>query len=211
MNKLYEFTSFDSASIQLEEQTNAKGGKDLYMSGLFIQGDVRNQNQRVYPMNEIARAVESVNQRLQKGESVLGELDHPEELSINLDRVSHIITGMWLEGANGNGKLKIMPTPMGEIVSTLLTSGAKLGVSSRGSGNVSHDGQVSDFDIVTVDIVAQPSAPDAYPKTIYESLFNMRGGAMVHETARGAVHGDPKANKYLKKDILKFIDELNRM
>jgi hypothetical protein len=114
---------------------------------------------------------------------------------------------MWMSGRDGHGKLKIVATPMGNIIRTLLESGAKLGVSSRGSGNVDDGGQVSEFEIVTVDIVAQPSAPEAYPRTIYESLFNMKGGATMFETAR-AVNHDPKAQKYLDKDILQFIKEL---
>ena len=117
-----------------------------------------------------------------------GELDHPEELQINLDRVSHIITEMSCDGSNGLGKLKVIDTPMGNIAKALLKAGAKLGVSSRGSGNVNESGRVSDFDIVTVDIVAQPSAPDAYPKTIYESLFNMRGGSMIYDIAKDYTH-----------------------
>ena len=186
---------------------SSKDGKDLLMKGIFIQGDMRNQNQRIYPVQEISTAVQSVEERIRGGQSVLGELDHPEELSINLDRVSHIITNMWMEGNDGHGTLKLLPTPTGNIARSLLTAGAKLGVSSRGSGNVGHDGTVSEFDIVTVDIVAQPSAPDAFPKTIYESLFNMQGGAAIHRLAEASVH-DPLAEKYLHKDIIKFIKEL---
>jgi hypothetical protein len=137
----------------------------------------------------------------------MGELDHPEELQINLDRVSHIITDMHCEDANGLGKLKIIDTPMGNIARALLTAGANLGVSSRGSGNVNESGKVSDFDIVTVDIVAQPSAPDAYPKTIYESLFNMQGGASLFDTAK-ALTVDKSAEKHLMKAITGFINEL---
>lgn len=204
-NKLYEYTSYDDAKLIVE---SSKDGRDLKMKGIFIQGDVKNQNQRVYPLREIGNAVKMVNEKIHTGESVMGELDHPEELSINLDRVSHLITEMWMDGADGHGTLKIVPTPMGEIVKTLINSGAKLGVSSRGSGNVQDNGEVSDFEIVTVDIVAQPSAPDAYPRTIYESLFNMKGGSQVFETARGVIHNDPIAHKYLQKDIIKFIKEL---
>lgn len=185
----------------------SEDGKDLFMAGLFIQGDVKNQNGRVYPKDEIQKAVESVRSRLSKGETVMGELDHPEELQINLDRVSHIITDMHCDESNGLGKLKIIDTPMGNIARALLKAGAKLGVSSRGSGNVNESGKVSDFDIVTVDIVAQPSAPDAYPKTIYESLFNMRGGAVIHDTA-GALTHDKSAEKHLMKEITKLINEL---
>jgi hypothetical protein len=206
-NKLYEFLSFDKAHVQILEEANAHGGKDMCMKGIFIQGDVRNQNQRVYPVREIARAVNSITEKLGSGQSVMGELDHPEELAINLDRVSHLITEMWMDGADGYGKLKIIPTPMGNIVKTLLQSGAKLGVSSRGSGNVGDDGAVSEFEIITVDIVAQPSAPNAFPRTIYESLFNMRGGAMVMGTAREALT-EASAQKQLVKDLHRFIQEL---
>lgn len=207
-NKLYEYLSFDKAHVQLlEEDNKMTGGKDLCMKGIFIQGDVRNQNRRVYPVREIARAVKSITEKLSAGQSVMGELDHPEELSINLDRVSHLITEMWMDGADGYGKLKIIPTPMGNIVKTLLQSGAKLGVSSRGSGNVSDSGEVSDFEIITVDIVAQPSAPNAFPRTIYESLFNMKGGAGVMDTARYALT-EAAAQKQLVKDIQRLIEEL---
>ena len=207
-NKLYEYLSFDKAHVQLlEEDNKMTGGKDLCMKGIFIQGDVRNQNQRVYPVREIGRAVKSITEKLSAGQSVMGELDHPEELSINLDRVSHLITEMWMDGADGYGKLKIVPTPMGNIVKTLLQSGAKLGVSSRGSGNVDDSGAVSDFEIITVDIVAQPSAPNAFPRTIYESLFNMRGGASVMNTARSALT-EAAAQKQLVKDLSRLIKEL---
>tara|TARA_B100000963_G_scaffold359619_2_gene387451 strand:- start:7618 stop:8226 length:609 start_codon:yes stop_codon:yes gene_type:complete len=196
----------EQSQIQLMESND---GKDLYMQGLFIQGDVKNQNGRVYPKDEIKRAVENVTSRLNNGETVMGELDHPEELQINLDRVSHIITEMMCNDANGMGKLKVIDTPMGNIARALLKAGAKLGVSSRGSGNVNESGRVSDFDIVTVDIVAQPSAPDAYPKTIYESLFNMRGGSMIHDIAKDYTHDKTSgAKKHLDKSIIDFINEL---
>ena len=204
--KLYEYMGADQAGLRLLE---SEDGKDLVMTGLFIQGAVKNQNGRVYPKEEIRNAVESVRQRLSKGETVLGELDHPEELQINLDRVSHIITDMHMDDADGMGKLKIIDTPMGNIARSLLTAGAKLGVSSRGSGNVDGSGNVSDFDIVTVDIVAQPSAPDAYPKTIYESLFNMRGGEVIYNTASAVTH-DKSAERHLMNQITSFINELNK-
>jgi hypothetical protein len=202
--QLFEYYSPDNAQIMVESTND---GKDMVMSGLFIQGDVKNQNGRVYPKDEIVTAVESVVTRLRGGESVLGELDHPTELQINLDRVSHMITEMRVEDSNGFGKLKLLDTPMGSIAKTLLKGGAKLGVSSRGSGNVNESGRVSDFDIVTVDIVAQPSAPDAYPKAIYESLFNMRGGAVIHDVASAVTH-DKKAEIHLSRMISNFIREL---
>jgi len=112
-----------------------------------------------------------------------------------------MITQMWMDGPNGFGKLKILPTPMGQLVSTMLESGVKLGVSSRGSGNVNDmNGQVSDFEIVTVDIVAQPSAPNAYPKAIYEGMMNMRHGHKMLDIAKDA-QKDKKVQRYLREEV----------
>jgi hypothetical protein len=178
------------------------------MKGIFIQGGVKNANERIYPVSEINAAVDTLNKQIQEGYSVLGEVDHPDDLKINLDRVSHMITSMWMDGANGFGKLKILPTPMGQLVKTMLESGVKLGVSSRGSGNVSDlDGKVSDFEIITVDIVAQPSAPNAYPKAIYESLMNMKHGHKVLEIARDA-RGNKKVQNFLGEEVKRLIKEL---
>lgn len=202
---LVEQLTFDQARMQTETSNE---GKDLFMKGICIQGGVKNANQRVYPLAEIARAIETVNKQAQNGFSVLGEVDHPANLRINLDRVSHMITEMWMDGPNGYGKLKILPTPMGNLVRTMLESGVKLGVSSRGSGNVSEaTGHVSDFEIVTVDIVAQPSAPDAYPVAVYESLMNMRGGHKVLEIA-SEVNQNQRVQKYLQSEMLRLINEM---
>ena len=187
-------------------ESEGHDGKDLYMKGICIQGGLRNANQRVYPVNEIAKAVKTLNDQIAGGYSVLGEVDHPQDLRINLDRVSHMITEMWMDGPNGYGKLKILPTPMGQLIRTMLESGVKLGVSSRGSGNVQEDGsgQVSDFEIVTVDVVAQPSAPGAYPTVVYEHLMNTRGGYKAFEMAR-ELKGDPKAQKFLQEQLVNII------
>jgi len=206
---LKEHLTFDRAGMVVESTDSADGkGKDLYMKGIFIQGGVKNANQRVYPVNEIEKAVSSINEQIKGGYSVLGEVDHPDDLKINLDRVSHMITDMWMDGPCGFGKLKMLPTPMGELVKSMLTSGVKLGVSSRGSGEVNESsGHVSGFEIVTVDIVAQPSAPNAYPKAIYEGLMNMRGGAQVFEMAREASQ-DQRVQKYLKEAVKGLIKDL---
>jgi hypothetical protein len=182
--------------------------KSLYMKGIFIQGGVKNANERVYPVSEIESAVNTLNDQISEGYSVLGEVDHPDDLKINLDRVSHMITQMWMDGPNGFGKLKILPTPMGQLVSTMLESGVKLGVSSRGSGNVNDlDGRVSDFEIVTVDIVAQPSAPNAYPKAIYEGMMNMRHGHRMLDIAKDA-QTDKKVQRYLLGEVTRLIKDL---
>jgi len=208
-NFLREHLTFDQANMVVESAENSNGGKDLYLKGICIQGGVRNANQRVYPVEEIGRAVKTLNDQIQGGYSVLGEVDHPEGLNINLDRVSHMITETWMDGPNGYGKLKVLPTPMGQLVQTMLESGVKLGVSSRGSGNVSEDGSgnVSDFEIITVDVVAQPSAPGAYPTPIYEHLMNTRGGYQAYELAQ-ATREDQKAQKYLKESLLGIISGL---
>jgi len=201
---LRENLTFDQAKIVLE---STEDGKDLHLKGICIQGGVRNANQRVYPVQEISRAVNTLNDQISGGYSVLGEVDHPEGLNINLDRVSHMIKEMWMDGPNGYGKLKILPTPMGQLVKTMLESGVKLGVSSRGSGNVNEDNNVSDFEIITVDIVAQPSAPGAYPTPIYEHLMNTRGGMQAFNMAR-EVQGDVKAQKFLKESLVNIIQGL---
>ena len=209
MLNLRENLTFDQAKMVVETTENDKGGKDLFLKGICIQGCVKNANQRVYPVTEISRAVNTLNDQITGGYSVLGEVDHPEGLNINLDRVSHMITEMWMDGPNGYGKLKVLPTPMGQLVKTMLESGVKLGVSSRGSGNVMEDGsgQVSDYEIITVDVVAQPSAPGAYPTPIYEHLLNARGGYKALELAR-EVRGDNKAQKYLKESLVNIIKGL---
>jgi hypothetical protein len=205
MQVLSEHLTFDQAKVVVESSNE---GKDLYMKGICIQGNVKNANQRVYPTFEINKAVQKVSDQIAGGQSVLGEVDHPEDLKINLDRVSHMVTSMWMDGHNGYGKLKILPTPMGKLVETMLQSGVKLGVSSRGSGNVDEgSGNVSDFDMITVDVVAQPSAPNAYPTPIYESLLNMKHGHKVLEVAK-AIKEDARAQKHLKEGVIQLIRDL---
>ncbi len=202
---LKEDLTFEAARMVCESSGD---GKDLHMKGIFIQGGVKNANQRVYPVSEISKAVSTISEQLKGGYSVLGEVDHPDDLKINLDRVSHMITDMWMDGPNGFGKLKILPTPMGHLVKTMLESGVKLGVSSRGSGNVNEaTGHVSDFEIITVDVVAQPSAPSAYPKAIYEGLMNMRGGQKVFEMA-GEASADHRVQKFLREEVVRLIKDL---
>ena len=203
---LRENLTFNEARVQILHEND---GKDLYMKGICIQGGIKNANQRVYPVQEIAKATKTLNDQISSGYSVLGEVDHPDDLKINLDRVSHMITEMWMDGPNGYGKMKILPTPMGKLVETMLQSGVKLGVSSRGSGNMNEygSGEVSDFEIITVDVVAQPSAPGAYPTPIYEHLMNTKGGNMAKGLA-AEVRNDPKAQKFLKEALTNIIKDL---
>ncbi|AXH72822.1 MAG: prohead core scaffolding protein and protease [Caudoviricetes sp.] len=207
---LYEFANSDQAKILVEGggiSSDTGKPKNIYMKGIFVQGDVRNQNGRIYPFSEIRNAVQSINERIRQGESVCGESEHPEGLNINIDRISHVIEGMWMDNANGEGKLRILPTPHGQVIRTLLEEGIKLGVSSRGEGQVDSAGYVSNFSIVTVDIVMNPSAKDAVPNVVYEALRKQKNFQEIDKLSK-VVHNDPSAQKYLTSELLKIIDNL---
>lgn len=177
--------------------------KNYYLSGIMCQAEVKNGNGRIYPLTEISKAVEYVNQKITEGNYVAGELNHPDNLSIDLKNVSHIITEMKMDGNNAIGKCKLLNTPSGQIARSLLEGGLRLGVSSRGTGNVTTEGLVEDFSFVTVDIVATPSAPDAYPGLVREALENQK----ILTLAEAIIH-DPKAQKYFKNEMQKFINAI---
>lgn len=200
---LNEHLTFGQAGI-IQEQDDSK---NLYLKGCFIQGDVRNHNGRIYPLREISSAVEKMTDKIKKGFPILGECDHPSELTVSLKNVSHAITEIKLEGSDGIGKMKILDTEYGRLAKTLIEAGIPLGVSSRGSGNVDGNGNVSDFEIVTIDLVATPSAPDAYPRAIYEALGYKSGGDKI-ESLVEAVRHDPKAQKFLAKGIIGWFNSL---
>ena len=187
-------------------QESTQDGKTHYLSGIFMQADLKNKNGRVYPLSEIASAVDSAKTRISEQNGIMGELDHPQSLQINLDRVSHVITELWMQGANAYGKAKLLNTPMGNIARELVNSGVKVGVSSRGAGNVNESGGVTGFQFITVDVVAQPSAPHAFPGSVYESLQYAKNGHNIQTLAEQVRH-DEAAQKYLKKEILKWLSE----
>jgi hypothetical protein len=189
------------ANLIVEEHQQSKNS---YLSGIFMQADLVNGNQRTYPLSEISNAVQNVNKRCQEGYTVYGELNHPDNLQIDLNNVSHIITEMWMEGKNAYGKARIIEDhPKGQIVKAILKAGGKLGVSSRGSGNV-NEGKVSQFNLVTVDVVATPSAPDAYPGHVMEEL---QGNKKIMTLAESVIH-DESAQKYFKKELAIFFEVL---
>jgi hypothetical protein len=194
--------------VEAAQTPESNGLKPLYMQGIFIQGGVTNHNGRIYPIEEIRKAVDKINGIIQGGEDVLGECDHPEELSTALRRVSHNIVRMWMDGPNGMGKLRILPTPDGHIIRALLESGIRLGVSSRGQGEVDSRGYVSDFDIETVDIVGKPSAQKAYPKVVHEAK-NSKRGPIVEDLAEN-YEFDDKAKLYLKAELKSWINSLSK-
>ena len=155
--------------------------KQQFIKGIFMQSDIQNQNGRVYPFSVLQNEVKNYNNKYVKESRALGELGHPSGPTINLDRVSHIITELYEDGKNFIGKAKIMDTPNGKIVKNLIESGVRLGVSSRGLGSVkSNKSGVNevqkDFVLSTVDIVSDPSAPDAFVNGIMEGReFSVTG------------------------------------
>jgi len=179
--------------------------QNLFLAGRMMAAEQKNLNQRVYPLHEIARAVERINDKIKEGAYICGELNHPDNLSIDLKNVSHIITEAWMDGNNAVGKCKILNTPSGQIVRSLIEGGVKLGVSSRGTGNVTSSGIVEGFDFVTLDIVATPSGPGCYPDVVRESIENNKIMSLAE-----AVQTDPKAQKYLQTEIIKFIESLTK-
>lgn len=186
-------------------QESTQDGKTLCLSGVFMQADIKNRNGRTYPLAEISEAVNNGKLRITEQNGLMGELDHPQTLQINLDRVSHVITELWMQGANAYGKAKLLNTPMGNIAQELVKSGIKIGVSTRGAGNVNESGGVSGFQFITVDIVAQPSAPNAYPGSMYEAVEHAKNGQQILTLAE-QVRQDPAAQKYFKREILKFLE-----
>ena len=168
-NKLYEYLSPEQSGVQVME---SKDGKDLFMAGLFIQGDVKNQNGRVYPKPILEREAKKYLTFI-KERRALGELDHPDSSVINLNNVSHKINKCWGNGNDVHGQIEILPTPSGNIAKALFQAGVPVGISSRGMGSLKNKSGVAevqnDFYLATAaDIVADPSAPDAFVEGIME-------------------------------------------
>ena len=168
--------------------TEGKGAKKkMYIEGVFLQGDLKNRNGRMYPINTLAKEVGRYNESFVKKGRALGELGHPEGPTVNLDRVSHKITSLRQEGKNFVGKAQLLETPMGKIAKSLLSEGVKLGVSSRGVGSLKEDHRGckivgEDFQLATAaDIVADPSAPDAFVSGIMEGKEWVWDGGILRE------------------------------
>lgn len=177
--------------------------KNLFLAGRIMAAEQKNLNQRIYPRSEIEKAVQHIKQKAEEGTYICGELNHPDSLTVDLKNVSHIITEAWMEGDNAVGKCKILSTPSGQIVRQLIEGGVKLGVSSRGTGSVNNSGIVEDFQFVTLDVVHNPSGPGCYPDVVRESIENPKIMSLAE-----AVQSDANAQKFLKAEILRFIEKL---
>ena len=175
----------DNVELITEEKN---GKKNLYIEGTFLQGEIKNRNGRMYPIATLAREVQKYNESFVKSGRALGELGYPEGPTVNLDRVSHLITSLVQEGNNFRGRARILDTPMGNIAKSLLDEGVKLGVSSRGIGSLqeTRDGckvVADDFMLATAaDIVADPSAPDAFVNGIMEGREWVWNNGIIQES-----------------------------
>jgi hypothetical protein len=172
--------------IQLITEETEGGKKNHYIEGIFLQGDITNRNGRNYPVNILEREVAKYNESFVGTGRALGELGHPDGPTINLDRVSHKIVSLTKEGTNFIGKAKLLETPMGKIAKSLLEDGVKLGVSSRGLGSIVEKDGINfvgeDFMLATAaDIVADPSAPDAFVEGIMEGKEWIWESGMLRE------------------------------
>jgi len=173
------------------EAADEEGKKNYFIEGIFMQGDIKNRNGRVYPSQVIANEVARYNKDFVQKKRAFGELGHPQGPTINLDRVSHMITDLKQEGSDFVGKAKIMDTPMGKVVKNLMDEGATLGVSSRGMGSLKQNKQgimevQNDFMLATAgDIVADPSAPNAFVRGIMEGvdwIFDVASGSWTAQS-----------------------------
>tara|TARA_Y100000034_G_scaffold22037_1_gene25406 strand:- start:234 stop:878 length:645 start_codon:yes stop_codon:yes gene_type:complete len=158
--------------VEFITEKNDDGAKNYFIEGIFMQSEKKNRNGRVYPLKVLSDEVKRYNTSYVKNNRAMGELGHPEGPTVNLERVSHIIKELKIEGNDVKGKAKILDTPYGKIVQNLMDEGAKLGVSSRGMGSLKQKGGINvvqeDFMLSAVDIVADPSAPDAFVNGIME-------------------------------------------
>ena len=195
--------SIEDIEVLVEE---SNGSKNLYIEGVFLQGDIKNRNGRVYPFSVLEKEVGRYNESYVVTGRALGELGHPDGPTVNLDRVSHKIVSLKSEGSNFRGKAQILTTPMGNIARNLLESGVKLGVSSRGMGSIEERNGANyvrdDFMLATAaDIVADPSAPDAFVNGIMEGKEWVWDNGILKESKVD------KYKRYISESTRKNIEE----
>lgn len=205
---LIETVSANEGNI-ITEAVQKDGKKKYMLQGIFMQSDMKNRNGRNYPLNEISAAVQRASHAIKEHGGIFGELDHPQTLTINMDRISHAIKEIYMNGTNAVGKAELLDTPMGQIAQTLAESGVRYGISSRGTGDVKEDGSVSNFNFVTCDLVVTPSAPGAIMNPVFESLQQEIQGRRVLTLAE-SVKEDPRAQEYLEKELMKFIQKITK-
>ena len=217
MKLISEFNDYAVTPVIVEE--NEKGEKDYFIEGVFMQSDIKNRNGRIYPEQVMKKEVDRYRKEFVEKDRAFGELGHPDGPTINLDKVSHMITKLEQDGKNFMGRAKILTTPNGQIVRNLINDGAKLGVSSRGLGSLESRGGAQvvkdDFQLATAaDIVADPSAPEAFVEGIMEGvewyydsgILKMKDAEQMREELRTA-----KASKLQETKLnlwKKFVENL---
>ena len=213
------FSEAVESEIEYITEEKEGGGKNYKIRGIFMQADIKNRNGRVYPLQILQNEVSKYNKNFINENRAFGELGHPDGPTVNLERVSHMITSLTPDGKNFIGEAKIMSTPMGEIVKSLMDEGAKLGVSSRGMGSLDQKGGANyvrdDFYLATAaDIVADPSAPNAFVEGIMEGkewIWN-NGALLEAEMVEMKKEFDVKQRqRSANKEALAFAKFLKRL
>ena len=203
----------------LIEQDEKTGNKNYKIKGIFMQADIKNRNGRIYPMEVLQKEVKRYNKEYINQKRAFGELGHPDGPTVNLERASHMITDLYPDGKNFIGEAKILKTPMGEIVKNLMDEGAKLGVSSRGMGSLKQRGGANvvsdDFYLATAaDIVADPSAPNAFVEGIMEGKEWVWNNGLIREADIAKMKENIEENhakRNPKADALEFARFLQKL
>lgn len=205
----------------LIEEKNRNTPSILHIEGDFLMANRANKNKRIYPLEEMVKEVNRYQEEMIKTNRATGELNHPSSPEVNLERICHMVTDLRQEGDIFKGKSRVLSTPMGQIVRSLIMDGVRLGVSSRAMGVTTPDGngvsRVSDFRLVAVDVVADPSVPSAFVNGILESkqwVLNENGQfTPVYENFEKSISNLPKKNvdDYLKEQIISFINSLKTL
>ena len=219
MTNTVKLISEEIQDVEYICEENENGKKDYKIRGIFMQADIKNRNGRVYPMEVLNKEVRRYNKEYINEKRAFGELGHPDGPTVNLERASHMITKLYPDGKNFIGEAKIMSTPMGEIVKTLMDEGAKLGVSSRGMGSLDQkngaDYVRDDFYLATAaDIVAEPSAPNAFVEGIMEGKeWVWNNGSLVEaELERAKQRINERVRKrQVNENALEFISFLKKL
>lgn len=207
MKLISEFVDYAIQPVIVE--SNDKGGKDYFIEGIFLQAELKNRNGRVYPKKVMKKEVDRYVKEFVEKDRAFGELGHPEGPTINLDKVSHMITKLEEDGDNFVGRAKILTTPNGQIVRNLLDDGAKLGVSSRGLGSLEQKGGAQvvkdDFQLATAaDIVADPSAPEAFVEGIMEGVEWVMENGILKAREMEAMQNELRSAKLNKLEETKL-------
>ena len=219
MTQTVKLISEEIQDVEYICEENENGKKDYKIRGIFMQADIKNRNGRVYPMEVLNKEVRRYNKEYINEKRAFGELGHPDGPTVNLERASHMITKLYPDGKNSIGEAKIMSTPMGEIVKTLMDEGAKLGVSSRGMGSLDQKNGANyvrdDFYLATAaDIVADPSAPNAFVEGIMEGKeWVWNNGSLVEaELERAKQRINERVRKrQVNENALEFISFLKKL